>query len=118
MMTSYEIRETTEVDRPTLFAIHHAAFAQETEARLTLDLLDDPSAAPRLSLLALGEVDVETAPVAVGHILFTGLHVLETQQPLRGVVVAPLGVVPAAQRRGVGGRPHSGGDRASAGERR
>lgn len=76
-------------------AVHEAAFGQPDEARLTAALLDDPTAAPTLSLLAEEEGD------AVGHVLFTAARI-EGAPTLRAALLAPLAVAPDAQGRGVG----------------
>lgn len=98
---SLSFRDTTDADLPVLMDIHRAAFPNDTEARLTRDLLVDPTAAPLLSLLALDGDD--PGATALGHILFTAIQVADAPVPLRACVLAPLGVRPQAQRRGVGG---------------
>ncbi|WP_462326289.1 GNAT family N-acetyltransferase [Desulfobaculum sp.] len=90
------IRPTTDADFKTIFAIHSAAFGQEDEARLTLNLLRDPSAAPRCSLLAFD------GDRAVGHILFTKVTI--SGSDARAAILAPLAVLPQAQRQGIGGQ--------------
>ncbi|MEO1102371.1 MAG: N-acetyltransferase [Pseudomonadota bacterium] len=94
-----DVRPTTEADRSDIARIHREAFSQDEEADLALALLDDPSAAPRISLLAA--ID----GMAVGHVLSS--HALIAQNDGEGIaasLIAPLGIVGHAQRRGCGGQ--------------
>ena len=90
------IRQTTEADREAIYRVEAKAFGYEKEARLADALLDDPTARPRLSLLALED------GLPVGHILFTAARLEGC--PLRVSLLAPLSVVPDAQGKGVGGK--------------
>ena len=76
--------------------VERAAFGSQEEAGLVQDLLDDPSAQPCLSLLALKDER------AVGHILFSRASVGGAPE-LSASILAPLAVVPDAQKQGVGG---------------
>lgn len=89
------IRETGDKDREAIYKVEAEAFGYDKEAKLVDALLEDPTAEPKLSLLAL-ENDR-----AVGHVLFTAASINGL-----GVTVsllAPLSVVPEAQGRGIGG---------------
>lgn len=88
------IRVTDETDLEAILAVERAAFGGEDVAALTRDLLHDPSAEPILSLLAL------EGDKPVGHVLFTRARVGDAVTPT--AILAPLAVVPKAQRRGVG----------------
>lgn len=90
------IRETTEIDREDIYRVEAQAFGYDKEAKLVDSLLDDPTAEPRLSLLAFENGR------AVGHILFTSAALGGSQ--LRISLLAPLSVVPDAQGKGVGGK--------------
>lgn len=90
------IREATEADLDAVLAVERAAFGSDEEAQLVRNLLADPTARPALSLLAF------QGGQAVGHVLFTRVR-LEPASPLSLAILAPLAVVPAAQRQGVGG---------------
>lgn len=92
------IRETQEADLDKLLSVIRAAFGSEVEADLTNALLDDPSARPSLSLLALKN----NRPV--GHILFTAARIVGPENPPSASLLAPLSVVPDTQGKGVGGR--------------
>jgi putative acetyltransferase len=91
-----KIRAALPDDQPVVLAIEAAAFGRPDEAKLVADLLDDPTARPFVSLLA--EVDGR----AVGHVLFTAARVVEDDAVVPAGLLAPLAVVPEAQRRGVG----------------
>lgn len=91
------ITEASPTDLSHALSVERAAFGQDDEAELVRALLEDPSAQPLLSLLAW----VEGRPV--GHILFTAARIGDGSAPVRAAILAPLAVVPEAQRRGVGG---------------
>ena len=90
------IRSTRESDLEVILAVERAAFGSEDEAGLVSDLLKDPSARPCFSLLALHE------DRAVGHILFTRATIGGAPE-LSASILAPLAVMPEAQKQGVGG---------------
>lgn len=91
------IREATGDDLDTVLDIECRAFGYEKEAQLVSDLLGDPSAAPKLSLLA--SIDGR----CVGHILFTAATVTGALTPVTASILAPLAVLPDAQGNGIGG---------------
>ena len=89
-------REATSEDRSVLLQVHRLAFGQGEEADLVESLLADPTAQPLLSLVA------EKDGTVIGHVLFTRLSLLGPDKPPLASILAPLAVVPAAQRSGVG----------------
>jgi len=91
------IRESAPAYLKDLFEVERRAFNSEEEADLVRELLDDPSAEPRLSLLAVYEER------AVGHILFTRGYV-DPEIDLKVSILAPLAVLPEYQKQGIGGR--------------
>ena len=91
-----KIRPARPEDHPTLLAVEAAAFGRPDEAMLVAALLDDPTARPFVSLLA----ELDGRPV--GHVLFTAARVIGDDAVVPASLLAPLAVVPAAQRRGVG----------------
>ena len=91
------IRESNSSDLHNILAVERAAFGSEEEADLVRNLLNDPTAEPRLSLLALQKQQ------AIGHILFTGGY-LNPEIDLKVSILAPLAVIPDYQKQGVGGR--------------
>lgn len=90
------IREATNNDLGAVLDIERRAFGQDTEAELVRELMVDASAAPRLSLLAIAEGQ------PVGHVLFTSVEVVGAEPRVRASILAPLAVVPEAQRKGAG----------------
>jgi len=92
------IEVARESDLPDVLRIEREAFGEDDEADLVRNLLSDPSALPRLSLLAFRDEE------AGGHVLFTAAHIAEAPGAATVSVLAPLAVVPDAQRRGVGGK--------------
>jgi len=91
------IRKALYSDLDNVLFVERAAFGSDEEANLVRDLLGDDSAKPIVSLLAFQENR------AVGHILFTKAC-LESKAPLSISILAPLAVVPDAQKQGVGGK--------------
>ncbi len=93
------IREALDADLNDVLSVERAAFGGEDEAELVKNLLNDPSAKPTLSLLAFKEER------AVGHILFTAVHLL-TDEPntILASILAPLAVIPETQKQGIGGK--------------
>lgn len=90
------IRQTTPADLNDVLSVERAAFNRDSEVNLTRALLADPSAEPRLSLMAY----VDDQPV--GHILFTK-GTLTSHPEVALSFLAPLAVIPKSQRQGVGG---------------
>ena len=90
------IRETTPDDLNDILYVEGEAFQRDSEVNLTRDMLSDPSAKPRLSLLAF----IKDQPV--GHILFTRGYVEENSQ-IKVSFLAPLAVIPKYQIQGIGG---------------
>lgn len=90
------IRKTEQSDLSELMRVEEEAFGYNKEAELVKDLLNDPTAEPRLSLLAFDGEE------AVGHILFTSVMISDTK--IKASILAPLAVVPKAQSQGIGGK--------------
>ena len=66
-------------------------------AALVHELFDDTTAAPILSLVA-----VENERI-IGHVLFTKATLRQTPENISARILAPLAVVPDAQKKGIGG---------------
>ncbi len=90
------IRQTKQAELNNILSVERAAFNRDNEANLTSALLTDPSAEPRLSLIAY--VDEQPA----GHILFTK-GTLTNHPEIALSFLVPLAVVPKFQRQGIGG---------------
>lgn len=89
-----ELRLAEQTDHQGVFDVELAAFGRLDEARLVERLREND------------EVDFECVArahgVVVGHILFSPLMLSRGQETLRGTALAPLAVLPAWQRKGVG----------------
>ncbi|MDY6939307.1 MAG: N-acetyltransferase [Cyanobacteriota bacterium] len=91
------IREALDSDLNDVLFIERAAFGEEDEAELVQNLLNDRSAQPLLSLLAFQD------DRPVGHILFSKARL--THNPNISIaLLAPLAVIPEAQKQGIGGK--------------
>lgn len=96
-LNDIEIRQTKNGDFDAIMKVEKEAFGYNKEARLVADLLTDRSAGPLVSLLAFYRGQ------AVGHVLFTRVYFDgQREQPMMHIL-APLAVVPAFQRQGIGG---------------
>jgi putative acetyltransferase len=90
-----ELRDEVPEDREPIRALHRAAFGGEGEGRLVDRLRED-------GLVVVSLVAVEAGEV-VGHALFAELPIEpDGGGVLHGVALAPLAVLPARQRRGIG----------------
>ena len=88
-----EIRAERPADADAVRLVNELAFGRPDEARLVEALRD---VLGRLSLVALAD------GMLTGHILFTPVHI-ERQDPSRTFAgLAPMAVLPAHQRKGVG----------------
>ncbi|WP_026100562.1 GNAT family N-acetyltransferase [Synechococcus sp. PCC 7336] len=96
-----DIRKSTESDLNDVLHVQMQAFGKDEGpeiADLVKGLLNDPSAMPNLSLLAVSRDRV------IGHILFTKARIAESEDSISAVILAPLAVIPEAQSQGVGGK--------------
>ena len=92
------IRETSDSDLNDVLAVEREAFGYDKEAELVRDLLADPSAKPSVSLPAF--LDEQ----AVGHILFSAARLVGAANKVSISILAPLAIVPDAQKQGIGGK--------------
>lgn len=90
------IRSATSADRAEILGVHRAAFGSEEEAKLVAALLDDPTAAPRVSMLA------EDNGAVIAHVLFTRVMIPHGTSKPTAAILCPLAVHPDQQSRGVG----------------
>ena len=94
-----EIRKSTDADRGEIGKVHIQAFGEEKGpeiAELVSGMLDDETALPLLSLVA-----VENGRI-IGHVLYTKVVLTQTDTPVTCQILAPLAVVPEAHGKGVG----------------
>lgn len=99
MMTAkgVQIVSADSTDIGVIQEIHKASFGSDAEANLVSAILQDPSAAPVLSLCASIKGKI------VGHILFSKAT-LEHHTDVDIYLLAPLAVLPDAQNLGIGGK--------------
>ncbi len=99
ILQQIRIREAGDSDLNDVLCVERMAFGRDEEAELVRELLRDPSAKPILSLLAFKD------DLPVGHILFTKAHLEHCHNPaIEIAILAPLAIVPDAQKRGIGGK--------------
>ena len=94
-----KIRKSTESERNEILKIHNHAFGKDKGpviAKLVNDLLNDETAMPILSLVA-----VENDKL-VGHILFTKAVVTKSEKSISAQILAPLAILPDKQKKGIG----------------
>ncbi|MDQ4149412.1 MAG: N-acetyltransferase [Actinomycetota bacterium] len=88
-----EVRQEQEGDAPAIRRVHELAFGQTDEADIVERLRRSPSWLPELSLVAVAGGEV------VGHVLLSRAALDSGTEVL---ALAPMGVVPEYQRRGIG----------------
>lgn len=93
-MGTMRIRKAEAADLPAIRKIHDAAFGGPAEGRLVALLT--AGGFPALSLVARLDDQI------VGHILFSPLCVEVDGREIRALALAPVGVLPAYQKRGIG----------------
>ena len=92
------IREAKPSERDEIIRVESEAFGGDAGIlTLVSDLLNDPTAQPRLSLLAFEDQQ------AVGHVFFTHAT-LDPVSDTKISLLAPLAVVHAKQKQGIGGQ--------------
>ncbi|MEX0322003.1 MAG: GNAT family N-acetyltransferase [Puniceicoccaceae bacterium] len=99
------IRISETSDREQIYSVHNQAFAAVygeehgvRNAQLAVDLLEDPTAMPVLSLVAEEEGEI------VGNIIFTKVTIDGAHREIDAQLLAPLAVLPTHQKSGVGGK--------------
>jgi putative acetyltransferase len=88
------IRHETAADLEAIRQVHHLAFGQDAEARL-VDALRDGGYVG-VSLVA------EKHQQVVGHVLFSHLPIVTEAGSVPALALAPMAVLPACQRQGIG----------------
>ena len=92
------IKKATDSDLNDVLRIDREAFGHSKESNLVNELLNDDSAKPVLSLLAIDDDE------AAGHILFTRVRITGYEDALSAMILAPLAILPESQRKGIGGK--------------
>ena len=95
-----KIRESVENDKKSIREVHLNAFDSsegESVAQLAIDLLEDKTALPILSLVA--EQDNEI----MGNIIFSSVNI-EGFEGVSAYILSPLAVTKFAQKKGIGTR--------------
>ena len=93
-----KIRESVENDIKFIKKVHQNAFDQsdgEVVSQLAIDLLEDKTAQPILSLVAERDNEI------IGNIIFSSVGI-EGVEGISAYILAPLAVIKVAQRNGVG----------------
>ncbi|OGO20943.1 MAG: hypothetical protein A2144_14065 [Chloroflexi bacterium RBG_16_50_9] len=88
------VRQETTEDAEAIYNINNEAFGQKAEAELVKALRD--RSALMISLVAIDGNGV------VGHIAFSAVRVESVTPSFKAMVLAPMAVLPAYQRRGIG----------------
>jgi putative acetyltransferase len=90
------IRPEHPTDREQVFEVNQLAFGQPDEARLVQALRRSHAFIPELSLVAVEDERI------VGHILFSCIGVRSGTTTHEALALAPMAVLPARQRVGIG----------------
>ncbi len=93
-MQEFAIRDEIDSDHSTVREIHEVAFSQPNEGKLVESLR--VAAFPQISLVA------EVAGELVGHIFLSPVRIEECPSKCGYAGLAPVGVKPSAQDRGIG----------------
>ena len=91
-----KIKETSGRDLTEILTINKTAFNGDDEANLVEQLLNDETAKPFLSLMAIKD------DRGVGHILFTKVSLENSPTKVNAQILAPLAVMPDCQKQGIG----------------
>ena len=94
------VRESANSEINDILQMVGEAFGNEQADEITTligELLRDPTAEPRLSLVAIED------SMIVGHVIFSRVDLQQSPQKTTTSILAPLAVHPNHQRRGIGG---------------
>ena len=93
------IRPETVADHSQVYQLLSLAFGQDNESQLVELLRHDDCFIPGLSLVALHDQQI------IGHILFTQIKIVDDSgAETPSLALAPMAVLPAHQKSGIGGR--------------
>ena len=94
------VRESTTLDLPALLDVERQAFGKDEGPviiKLVQELINDPTAKPLLSLVAVEKNRL------TGHVLFTNA-ILDDCEDMPVSLLAPVAVLPQVQKSGIGGK--------------
>lgn len=94
------IRKAISLDGEAISEVHLSAFSEEEReivCKLAIALLSENTTPPTISLVAEAESDV------IGHVAFSPVAI-DDSKSLQGYILAPLGVKPNYQNRGIGSK--------------
>ncbi len=94
------IRAATNLDRDDIHSVHWSAFAEgerEVVSKIAVNLLSEEATPQTISLVA------ESEEIVVGHVAFSPVTIDDDRNFL-GYILAPLGVKPDYQKRGIGSK--------------
>lgn len=92
------VRHSEETDLGAILAIHKKAFGRDAESNLVKGILASSQRDQELSLIACRENEPNEL---VGHILLSRVRLSDSTSE-KVLALAPLAVLPAVQRRGIG----------------
>ena len=98
-MSTYEVHEESEADRPAIIELHRTAFGEAEGgaiAELVQTMWADVTTQPMLSLV------LRDAELIAGHVFFSRARVEGDTADTAASILAPLAVLPAHQRTGAG----------------
>jgi len=90
------IRPEETRDHDAISRVHRAAFGQESEVKLIIELRKSKDFSPELSLVAVMDGEI------VGHILFSPVMIQSGKRSVHALALAPMAVQPESQKQGIG----------------
>ncbi len=97
------IRTETEADFAEVDALLDASFGGKDESALVRRIRDTPQYIIELALVAEHSEDAEEARI-IGFIMLSYVDLVNEQKSFRVLSLAPLAVLPAWQKKGIGGK--------------
>lgn len=95
------IRIENELDFDQIDQVHDEAFQKKFESKLVRELRKTENYVKRLSIVAC---DPNEKNKIIGHVLFYPIQVSSEQRDIKSLALAPLGVLPSFQKKGIGSK--------------